>query len=503
MTSYVDIDTTAGTLRGIDNAGVVSFLGVRYGESTAGASRFAPPVPVRPWTGAREVLEFGPAAPQVDTRLGSTGAMPAVLTLLYPRAGSPLEGGPISEDCLRLNIWAPYGHSGDRLPVLVWLHGGAFTHGSGNEMAFNGDLLATAGDVVVVSVTHRIGITGLLDLRDEPVGGVAGSANAGMLDIVEALRWVHENIALVGGDPDNVTIAGQSGGAAKVAVLSAMPAAEGLFARGIMQSGPIGQVLTTEQAEQVRDWVLDRLGVRTAAELRALPLERLLAAQAALLASTKARFGSAAMTGMGGFAPALDPVDVPRHPFGPEGASWFARKPLLIGWASHDAALLLAEEESFTPAMTDEQVVALLDEDAPGQGRDLYDEVSAGYPAEPPHLRWARVLTDRTMRDGSLGIAALTAAHGGQVWVYRFDQTTEVLGGLLGACHSLDLAYVFGTVDRVPLTGRDPARVEVSQAMMRAWASFARNGRPEVDGEAWRPWSATEREVHGFGRPLG
>ncbi|MGU3587160.1 carboxylesterase family protein, partial [Rhodococcus sp. C26F] len=175
---YVHATVEQGELRGIDNAGVVSFLGVPYGADTSGANRFRAPQPAPHWEGIRDAVTFGPAAPQPDLRLSATGNLGPLLTLLSPRGGSPLEGGAIGEDCLRVNIWAPSGKRDTGLPVLVWFHGGGYSFGSGSETAFHGDVLAAAGHMVVVSVTHRLGLLGFLDLREL---GEAGSANAGLL----------------------------------------------------------------------------------------------------------------------------------------------------------------------------------------------------------------------------------------------------------------------------------------------------------------------------------
>ena len=497
---YLEVETDSGVLRGIDNAGTVSLLGVPYGASTAGANRFRPPQPVAPWTGVRDALTFGPSAPQVDTRSHARANGPRTLSLLYPRAGWPAEGSAIDEDCLRLNVWAPSGHLHESLPVLVWLHGGGFTHGSGNEMAFNGDVLAQFGQLVVVTVTHRLGVTGFLDLREQ---GVPGSANAGMLDIVAALEWVRRNIASVGGDPDRVTICGQSGGSAKVATLFAMPAARPLFARGIMMSGPMGETPPAAAAVALREHVFELLGVATAEEARSLPLERLLGAQAQILAAGTARFGARPMASIPGFGPSYDPSDLPESAFAAEATDAVAGKQLMIGWATHEAGLLLVDEAGYSTSMTADQAIALLDEDEPGDGRDVYAALARAYPHEPPHLLWSRRLSERIMAGPARTIADLASDKAAGVWAYQFQQPTEVLGGLLGACHSLDLAYVFGTVDRIPLTGRNPARIDVSRAMMRAWATFARDGAPDDGRGPWQPWTRDQHVVHCFGTAYG
>ncbi|WP_223693650.1 carboxylesterase/lipase family protein [Leifsonia poae] len=498
---YTIVPTDSGLLRGMDSAAVVSLLGVPYGATTGGANRFRAPQPVEPWSGVRDALAFGPSAPQVDTRTHAAANGPRMLSLLYPRGGWPVEGGTIDEDCLRLNIWAPSARQDDALPVLVWLHGGGFTHGSGNEMVFNGDELARFGDLVVVSVTHRLGITGFLDLRDE---GFPDSANAGMLDIVAALDWVRRNIASVGGDPANVTVCGQSGGSAKVGTLQAIPAARGLFARSIMMSGPFAILPPQEHSAQTRRRALAALGEPAIGELQSIPLERLLDAQAGMLGFGVTRFGATPVEQLLGFGPSLDEVHAPRQPFHREdGTAELVGDQLMIGWTAHEAGLLLVDEPEYTTRMTRDQVARLIEEDEPGQGAAAYDALAAEFPAEPPHLLWSRRISARVMRDPAVEIADAVAPTAGNVWVYQFDQTTEVLDGLLGSCHSLELAYVFGTVDRIPLTGRDPARVETSRRMMGAWSAFARSGNPADGEDGWHPWTREDRDVHHFGRPLG
>lgn len=484
--SYPVVAVDGGTIRGIDNAGVVSFLGVPYGASTAGENRFQRPQPVAPWTGVRDALTFGPSAPQVDTRSHSTGSAPRLLTLLYPRTGSPAEGGPISEDCLRVNVWSPSNAEG--LPVLVWLHGGGFTHGSGNEMAFNGDTLAAAANIVVVTVTHRLGILGFLDLREE---GAPESANAGMLDLVAALEWVQRNIAALGGDPNRVTIAGQSGGSAKVAALTAIPAAHGLFSRGIMMSGPFTHMTTPDEAATLRRTVADIAGITSLQRWRSEPLEALLAAQAEQLRRAPlapSSEGPPSLAAIPGFAPSLDPGHLPHDPFQSSGPA-----ELMIGWTTHEAAMFLAEDPAFTTDLTAEEAATRVDPMSAIDGV-TYADLAQRFPAEPPHLLLARRMSELMFAGPSRELAAQAHDAGSQVWTYEFAQPTEVLGGLLGACHSLDLAYAFGTVDRVPLTGRSLDRLAISREMMRAFAAFARMGNP-----GWDAWTPTTPSTHTFG----
>ncbi|MDR2253721.1 MAG: carboxylesterase family protein [Bifidobacteriaceae bacterium] len=497
MPNYMDIRTRSGTLRGIDDGRVVTLLGVPYGEDTSGTNRFAPPVPTRPWQGIREALAYGPPAPQIDTRLTSSGAMPQLLRLLYPRDGSPLEGMAVSEDCLRANIWAPSPSRAGPHPVLVWLHGGAYTHGSGNEMVFNGDIMAAREDIVVVTVSHRIGLAGFLDLRGAE-WGLAGSANAGMLDVVEALRWVRDNIHLVGGDPDRVTIAGQSGGGGKVTSLLAMPRARDLFARAILQSGAVRRVNQPETSATIREAALSHMGTRDLDQLRTLPLERLLAAQREVMAHAADLLGNLDQYSLAmAIGPVLDDADLPRHPFDPEAPEDLDRKQMIVGWTTHEAGFMLAELPEYGPRLTREDVVRFLERDQPGAGTRLYDDFANSYPDEAPHLRLARILSVGS-KTGALEIAELANRRAGRVWAYEFAQRTDALGGLTGPCHSLDLAYPFGTVERVPLTGSDPARLATSAEMMHAWVSFAATGQPEVPG-GWPRWEHAQSPIHAFG----
>ena len=248
------VEIAAGKLRGALNAGIYSFKGVPYGASTAGRNRFMPPEPPLPWAGVRDALAYAGRAWQLPNR---PKRRPVLETLLGPADTTP-EG----EDCLTLNVWTPgLGDNGKR-PVMVWLHGGAFGYGSGNRAVTDGTNLARRGDVVVVSVNHRLNIFGFLHLAD--IGGPtwAHSGNAGVLDLVAALRWVRDNIARFGGDPGNVTIFGELGGGGKVSVLLAMPAARGLFHRAIIQSGAAIRVSTRERANALAEAVLKGSGSR-------------------------------------------------------------------------------------------------------------------------------------------------------------------------------------------------------------------------------------------------
>jgi para-nitrobenzyl esterase len=468
--SFVDVSLTSGPVRGLSAAGSARFLGIPYGT----AARFAAPSACAPWTGVRDALSFGPSAPQLHPFGADLGPVPErLLSMLYPRGGSPAEGGAVSEDCLYLNVWTP-AVSGSR-PVMVWLHGGAFMHGSGNEMAFNGDVLAAAEDVVVVTVTHRLGLLGFL-----PVPGADGSGVAGLLDIVLALDWVRDNIVAFGGDPGNVTLFGQSGGAMKAGALLAMPAARGLFHKVIMQSGPPLRVLEPDAAAAVYADVAAAVG-----DVRDAPVAQLLDVQAALAARMVPDIRQAMAIG-----PVRDPVHLPGQLFADGAPSYGSDVPLLIGTATHDMAMMLCGFPGYADA-DDAMVAGFLDQFTGGSGgADVVAWYRSWYPAEPAPLLWSRIATDASFRGGSYEVADAKAVQPAPVYTYVFDWATDALGGILGACHSLDLPFVFGTTRRIPLAGQAPGTEEFSALIMRTWATFARTGDPQHDGlPAWTAWS--------------
>src|SRR5271163_4562939 len=332
------VEIASGRLRGAHAAGVYAFKGVPYGASTAGPNRFNPPQPPQPWVGVRDALTYAGHALQSPNR---AKRRPELETLLGPADMTP-EG----EDCLTLNVWTPGLGDGAKRPVMVWLHGGGFAYGSGNRAVTDGANLARRGDVVVVSINHRLNIFGHLHLAD--IGGPywAHSGNAGVLDLIAGLRWVAENIEHFGGDPGNVTIFGESGGGGKVSVLLAMPAARGLFHRAIIQSGAATRVSTRERANALAEAVLNELGVgrNECEQLQAFPAERLLAAIApASRAVGRSRWP---LLDRYDFGPVVDGSDLPQHPAEPEAPALSDDIPLMIGGTNEESAFFLADDDA-------------------------------------------------------------------------------------------------------------------------------------------------------------
>src|SRR6478735_8667560 len=240
--TFVVADTTAGKVRGVEVEGIKVFKGVPYGANTTGTNRFMPPAPVPKWTGVRDALEYGPSAPQTEP-----GARRNTSDLAVAGAGLPQEG----EDCLVLNVWTPALGDGRKRPVMVWCHGGGFSTGSGSSPITAGFNLARRGDVVVVTLNHRLNVLGFTNLSEPGGPDFSSSSDVGMEDIVQALQWVRDNITRFGGDPGTVTIFGQSGGGRKVATLLAMPSAKGLFHRAVIESGATLKLVEPAQGARV------------------------------------------------------------------------------------------------------------------------------------------------------------------------------------------------------------------------------------------------------------
>jgi len=306
------VETTSGKIRGVIQAGTLTFRGVPYGASTAGSNRFMPPRKPEPWAGVRETFQNGPTAPQLS-------GPPNALILNHK------EPAVQGEDCLVINVFTPGVNDGRKRPVMVWLHGGGFASGAGSAHSFDGTYLAHSGDVVVVSVNHRLNIFGYLYLADAGGEKYADSGNAGLLDVVAVLEWVRENIAQFGGNPGNVTIFGQSGGGLKISTLLAMPPAKGLFHKAIIESGSLLKGIPREEASKTTERILAKLGLQSSQvdELQKLPVERLL--------SAIDNRGAAPGTAPFNLVPVVDGRALPRDPFDPSAPDISSDVPLIVG----------------------------------------------------------------------------------------------------------------------------------------------------------------------------
>ncbi|MGC1397173.1 carboxylesterase/lipase family protein, partial [Candidatus Binatus sp.] len=334
MPQHVVVETDCGKLRGVAEGGVNVFKGIPYAASPEGDGRFAAPRRLQPWTGVRDAFDFGNRAMQDENAF----ALPPAMLKLF--AGRELP--PMSENCLVLNVWTPAVNDGRKRPVMFWCHGGAFISGSGDSPWYDGTNLCRKGDVVVVTINHRLGAFGYLHLAEFGGEGFGASGNAGMLDIVAALEWVRDNIAAFGGDAGNVTIFGESGGGAKVSVLMAMPTAHGLFHKAIIQSGPAVQMASRDDASETARQILAELNLSpgNVSELLKVPAVKLAQAQAAVL--KKVSMMSFANRRRVGFNPVIDGKYLPGGPFAPTAPAISANVPLMIGTNKDEMTLFFA-----------------------------------------------------------------------------------------------------------------------------------------------------------------
>jgi para-nitrobenzyl esterase len=477
------------------------FKGIPYGAPTSGANRFRPPRKPEPWPGIRDASSYGLRAYQPPRPM-------------IPEIGDALTGsGPMSEDCLRLNVWTPEVGRGSR-PVMVWFHGGGQRTGSGNSIFYDGTELARQHDVTVVTVTHRLNAFAYLWLAGLPRTRerFADSANLGLRDLVLALEWVRDNIAAFGGDPHNVTVFGQSGGGGKTAMLTAFPAARGLFHRAIIMSTLADTALTglePEQAVEAAELLLQRLGIATpdAARLETLPAEALVAA----LASDPAAGGRPAPDLSQRYVPVVDGATLPAHPFEPAASGLSAAVPILTGSNECEAIPYGNPSDAYwTSEPTNdselraalERIVAVSDADA--------DRLIALYrshrpTATPGDLAAIMAGDNSPLRLSSYTIAARKFAQGAApVYLYYFDWYSPVREGKLRAMHGMELPFVFGHPDLVRfMTGVGEERYELARKMSAAWAAFARTGNPNHDGiPRWEPWNPTRWPTMLFGREV-
>lgn len=475
------VETEAGRVAGVRLGATVAFLGVPYAAPPVGDRRFRPPAPHAPWAGTRSCAAPGPAAPQ------PTIVAPPALRALAPVLDH------CDEDCLVLNVWAPA--DGERLPVLVWFHGGGYLTGSSTAPVYDGAALAGRG-AVVVTCNYRLGALGFLAHHSlandgEPLG------NWGLLDQLAALRWVRANAAAFGGDPDRVTIFGESSGSrAVLTLLAAEPAEPALFHRAVAQSGP-PVAASVDEAAAVADALCARLGVSTPAELRDCPVDRLVAAQGEV-ASTR-RFGDFR------FQPVVDGVVLAEHPMEAIEHGRARPVPLIVGTTRDEMALMA---DAFTKDIEDrtlvEHVAVLVDDADRERAADLVARfVTArsrrGEPVSPRWV-WAAIATELYFRLPAIRVAEAHGRVQAATFAYLFDWPCAADPDRFGACHGIDLPFVFGTHGHEevrPFSGDGPDAAGLAEVVQRAWVAFAADAAP---GPAWPAYEQTKRKTMVLGR---
>lgn len=472
-----EVATASGRLAGVlSQAGGYVFKGIPYASPIGGRGRFMPPRPPRSWTGVRPAVDFAPRAPQSPGRGSILG---------------PPDTSPVGEDCLTLNVWTPAPDAKAR-PVMVWLHGGGFSSGSANSVLTDGARLSRRGDVVVVTVNHRLNGFGFLYLDEIGGPAFAGSGNAGMLDIVAALRWVRDNIAAFGGNPDSVTIFGESGGGAKVSVLMGMPSAAGLFHRAVVQSGSHLTGLTRDEATENASALIAALGLKAndIDGLVATPMQRLIAAIDRVTDRTvrpKRR----------SFSPVVDGSALPRDPWLPDATPYARGVPIMIGSTRTETTLLIAASDpaAFTIAAADLRTRLLPYFSASSVDRVL-QAIRTTHPDANASELFFLATSNRRVRQQGWVQAEAKLKQGGTAFVYELVWDTPVEGGKWMSPHGLDIGLVFDNVAISARTnggGRDAQAI--ADAMADAWIAFARHGNPSVPSLPWPRYDLARRPV--------
>ena len=485
------VQTTNGPVRGYAENGLQIFKGLRYGAPPVGALRFKPPQKPAPWSEIADAVALG--APSMQA-----GADPTAAVGQQRSAGTPAAPGepPASEDCLFINVWSQGLSDNQPRPVMVWLHGGGFANGSGGAAMYDGEALARKGDVVVVTVNHRLNVFGYLHLADLAGPDYARSGAAGMLDIVQVLEWVADNIAAFGGDAGNVTIFGESGGGWKVSLLMAMPGAHGLFHKAIIQSGPGLRAAKPETATDTARAFLEELQVAPGdvAALQAASAEEVSAAAAMVVSRLPAD------QRLNGFSPVRDGTAIPADPFHPAAPALSADIPLMIGTNKDETTLFMIGDPRFG-SHTEEDLAKRAKAAAGDKAEALVALFRRLHPDNSPSHLISDVTTAMTMWSGSITLAERKAAQGGApVYMYQLTWETPVARGRLKSPHALEIPLVFDNVEKARnFVGRGDEPQLLADQLSSAWLAFARTGDPNTtEAPKWPAYDAVTRATMMF-----
>ncbi len=484
--NFVIAETNFGKIRGVENRVIKIFKGIPYGASTAGPNRFMPPVDPDKWAGIRDALEFGYSAPQSAPPQPKT--MASKEPVKQPAADSPKPIGPSifkaldvpgnkptgeNEDCLFLNVWTPALKDGRKRPVMVWLHGGGFGSGSGSNMGWDGTNLCLRGDVVTLTINHRLNVMGFADLSAFSPD-FAASGDAGMLDIVHALKWVRDNIENFGGDPNCVMIFGQSGGGRKCETLLAMPSAKGLFHRAAIESGVAIKVMDKETAIKNAAALLEKLNIKkeNVQDIQKVPIADIMTAYFSIAREFK--------KGNAGFSPSVTPPYLPQQPFHPTASAVSADVPLIIGTTRTEATGLTTDATLWhlDEVGLQENVRIFLG----GKSTEIIELYQKIYPGATPTDIYFLINSDYNYCGPTMKIAERRAAlNKGPVYVYYFTWETPVQDGLLKSPHNIEWPFAFDNTELcAALTGGGSEAKKLADKISDAWIAFARTGNPNT-----------------------
>ena len=479
------VSTRYGRLEGEEQDGLRVFKGVPFAAATGGVRRWLPPAKPLPWTNVRDARRFGAVAPQNQV------TNPALAAMKIDQ--------PHSEDCLNLNLWTP-GLDGARRPVMVWLHGGGFTIGAGSQEIYDGSVLARRGDTVIVTINYRLGPLGFLRLNDVTHGRIPSSGNEGLLDQIAALQWVRDNIAEFGGDPDNVTIFGESAGGMSAGALLAMPSARGLFHKAIPQSGSCDAISSVARANRTAERVLSKLGVSAhdTDAIRAIPVAQLLTGVLGPDGKTPDR-----ELGMA-YQPVVDGTVIPRELIAMVADGSAAGVAVMVGSNLEEWKLFSAMDPSaqnLDKAGLAARMGKRLSADFAGSVIATYERAreSAGASTTPPEL-YSAIETDRVFRMPGVRLAEIHGQRERRVYNYLVTWRSPAMRGALGSCHALEIGFVFGTNHLMRrFAGEGPAAEKLAGEMQDAWLAFARDGDPSCASLGWPGYNEARRATMLFG----
>ncbi|HVF17236.1 MAG TPA: carboxylesterase family protein [Steroidobacteraceae bacterium] len=471
------VEIAQGRVRGrIATNGVHVFKGMRYAAAAAGPLRFMPPTPPPTWAGVQDAFDYGDQSPQARGSLAASQAM--------------------SDDCLRINVWTPALDTGKR-PVLLWFHGGGFEAGSGSSPLYDGTRIARRGDVVIATINHRLNVFGHCYLGGVLGNDFAQSGNVGYLDLIASMKWVKENISRFGGDPNNVMIYGQSGGGRKVSLCYAGKDAQGLYHKGVVQSGSHLKVQTTEQANTLTESLLKELGIAKsdARKLQTLDVEALSAAQRRVITAAGSRF-----------SPVMDGMTFTAHPFLPDAPKISNHLPMMLGTNRTELTNQMGRVPGIfemNEAQAKERLQAFLKE---ADINEAYDIFKASRPQANPSEVFFTIASARGyVRDQTIMAEQRVKAGGsGKTYVYHLTWRQPVEGGRRVSQHSLDLPFVFDNVAAAPhMTGPETEQTRAMvDAMANSWLAFARSGDPNnASVPTWAPYDLTRRNTMLFDVP--